>query len=274
MTTVPTLHKRSDRMRWHEDQWRATLPRKQFTILRVDGRAFHTLTRSMSKPFDPFFMASMDEAAVALCEEVQGAQFAYIQSDEISLLLTDFGSMQEPWFGGVVQKMCSISAVVASTAFNVRATGKPGQFDSRVFTLPSREEAINYFLWRQADCHRNAISMVAEAHFPSKQLLGKGVTERHQMLTDKGVNYHEDYPDGARLGRVVVKVAEEAPVTYRRKDTGEEKTELVTRHRWEVQPAPWFDWDEAGFLESKVPTSPDSVEAGEHREPSQDQKEN
>lgn len=259
MNTVPTLHKRSDRMRWHEDQWRATLPPKQFTILRVDGRAFHTLTRHMSKPFDEFFMAAMDNAAVALCEEVQGTQFAYVQSDEISVLATDFGSMQEPWFGGVVQKMASISAVVASNAFNVRipvlAARRMGQFDSRVFTLPSREEVTNYFLWRQADCDRNAVSMVAEAHFPSKQLLGKTVTDRHAMLDAKGVEY-AGYPAGARLGRVVVKVAEAAPVTYRRKDTGEEKTEMVTRHHWTARPAPWFDWDEAGFLETNVPRLP------------------
>jgi len=254
--STPTIHKRSDRMRFHEDQWRATLPPKSYTILRVDGRAFHTLTRHMSKPFDPFFMAAMDEAAVALCEDVQGVQFAYLQSDEISLLLTDFGSMQEAWFGGVVQKMCSISAAIASNHFNVRspAIGPKGlaQFDSRVFTVPTREEAINYFLYRQADCHRNAVSMVAEAHFPSKRLLGKTVGDRHAMLAEKGVAY-EDYSLGARHGRVAVKVAEEGPVTYTRKDTGEEKTEIVTRHRWDVEPAPWFDWDEAGFLEARVP---------------------
>jgi tRNA(His) 5'-end guanylyltransferase len=202
-------------------------------------------------------MQAMDAAAVALCEEVQGCQFAYVQSDEISLLVTDFGSMQELWFGGVVQKMCSISAAIASGAFRDGLplqgllTPRP-QFDSRVFTVPTRDEAVNYFLWRQADCHRNAISMVAEAHFPSKRLLGKTVGDRHAMLAEKGVAY-EDYPLGARHGRVVVKVAEEAPVIYRRKDTGEEKTEIVTRHRWEAQPAPWLDWDEAGFLDARIP---------------------
>lgn len=243
-----------DRMRGYEDLWRAAVPAKAYTILRVDGRAFHTLTRHMTKPFDPLFMQAMDAAAAALCEQVQGCQFAYLQSDEISLLLTDFGSMAQPWFGGVIPKMVSISAVAASHAFNqcLSPQAKPGQFDSRVFTVPTRDEAINYFLWRQADCHRNAVSMVAEAQFPSRQLLGKTVNERHAMLAGQGVAY-ESHPAGARLGRVAVKVAEQAAVTYTRKDNGEQRTVPVTRHRWQVAPAPWFDWDQAGFLQTRIP---------------------
>ena len=253
--TTPTIHKRSDRMRSYEDVWRATLPGKAYTVLRVDGRAFHTLTRHMTKPFDPGFIQAMDDAAVALCEEVQGCQFAYIQSDEISLLLTDFGSMQEPWFGGVVQKMCSISASIATGAFRdgLPIVHRPlPVFDARVFTVPNRAEAINYFLYRQADCHRNAVSLVAEANFSSKALHGKPVSERMQMLADKGVDY-AGFPPGARLGRVVVKETFEGEVTFTRKDTGETRTETAVRSRWVVEPAEWFDWDAAGFLERYVP---------------------
>ncbi len=257
--STPTIHKRSDRMRHYEDQHRHVLPAKAYTVLRVDGRAFHTLTRGMTKPFDPGFIQAMDDAAVALCEEIQGCQFAYIQSDEISLLLTDFASMQEPWFGGVAQKMCSISAAIASHTFRdgMQAMGlvRRPVFDSRVFTVPNRAEAINYFLWRQADCHRNAVSMVAEHHFPSKQLLGKPVSERLDMLAAKDVHM-EQHSAGARLGRVVVKENFEGPVTYTRKDTGETLTEMCVRSRWVVEAADWFDWDHAGFLERYVPEEP------------------
>lgn len=254
--TTPTIHKRSDRMRHYEDLHRHVLPAKAYTILRVDGRAFHTLTRHMDKPFDPGFIQAMDDAAVALCEEVQGCQFAYIQSDEISLLLTDFASMQQPWFGGVVQKMCSISAAITTNGFRngLAAMGlvRSPVFDARVFTVPNRAEAINYFLFRQADCHRNAVSMVAEANFSSKQLHGKPVSERMEMLAAKRIDYL-DFPPGARLGRVVVKETFEGEVTYTRKDTGETKTETAVRSRWVVEPAEWFDWDAAGFLERYVP---------------------
>lgn len=251
-----SVYKRSDRMKAYEDQWRAVLPAKNYTILRVDGRAFHTLTRNLERPFDSYFMQAMDHAAVALCEQIQGCQYAYTQSDEISLLLTDFASMQEHWFGGVVQKMCSIASCVAANAFNVRmpaiAAKRLAEFDARVFTVPSREEAINYFLWRQADCHRNAVSMAAEAHFPSKQLHGKPVSERLDMLAAAGVDF-ATYPQGARHGRVTVRETFEAPVTYIRKDTGEEHTETAVRSRWVAEPADWFDWDHKGFLEQHTP---------------------
>lgn len=253
---APVLHKRADRMKHYEDQHRHVLPPKQYTIIRVDGRAFHTLTRNMERPFDSFFIEAMDAAAIALCNEIQGAQFGYTQSDEISVLLTDFGSMQEHWFGGVVQKMCSIAAVAASNAFNARipaiAVRHMAQFDARVFTVPDRAEAINYFLWRQADCHRNAVSMIAEANFSSKQLLGRPVPERIDMLAKKGVLV-DAFPLGARLGRTVVKETFEGPVTFTRKDTGVEHTEIAIRSRWVVADAGWFDWDGRGFLESRTP---------------------
>src|SRR5688500_6083821 len=111
---APVLHKRSDRMRAYEDAWRQILPQRSYVILRVDGRAFHTLTRPLERPFDTGFMSSMNFVAATLCKEVQGAAFGFVQSDEISVLLTAFDSMQELWFGGVVQKMTSIAAAVTS----------------------------------------------------------------------------------------------------------------------------------------------------------------
>ena len=255
---VPVLSpKRSDRMREYEDAWRQTLPPRSYVILRVDGRAFHTLTRGMERPFDPFFMQAMDAAAIALCEEVQGVQFAYVQSDEISLLATDFASNQEQWFGGVVQKMCSIAAVVAANAFNVRipaiAVRRMAQFDARVFEIPHRAEMIAYFLYRQDDCHRNAVSMAAEATFSSKQLHGKPVSERLDMLAAHGIQFDLAYPAGARLGRVLTKVPEEALISYTRKDTGVQHEEWVTRHRWQAGPAPRFSTMVDGFLDQHIP---------------------
>jgi tRNA(His) guanylyltransferase len=253
--------KRADRMKGYEDQYRVLLVPKSYSILRVDGRAFHTLTRGMQRPFDASFMNAMDQVGVALCEEIQGAQFAFVQSDEVSVLMTDFGSMQEPWFGGVIQKMASVAASVATVAFNdcipTVSPRRLGQFDARVFMVPSRDEVINYFLFRQADCYRNAVSMAAEAHFSSKQLLNRTVTQRLSMLTQEGVSFEEDYPQGARHGRVIFPVPEESEVRYRRKDTEEEFTQMVIRMPWRAQPAPWFDWDQAGFLEAKTPRSPE-----------------
>jgi tRNA(His) guanylyltransferase len=95
-----------DRMKGYEAAARWVLPGRTYTIIRVDGRAFHSLLRHAEKPFDHDFIAVMDEVAAALCKEVSGTVFSYQQSDEISLLVTDFGSVHtEAWFGGIVQKM-------------------------------------------------------------------------------------------------------------------------------------------------------------------------
>ena len=92
-----------NRMKSYEEPWRTVLPPRSYQVLRVDGRAFHSLLRGAAKPFDFGFMAAMDDTAVALCQEVQGAVFGYVQSDEISVLAVDFtGPNSQPWFGGEV----------------------------------------------------------------------------------------------------------------------------------------------------------------------------
>ena len=246
---------RGDRMKRHEKAWRFLLPSQSYVIIRVDGKAFHGLTKVCERPFDADFVESMDHAAVALCQEIQGAVFAYTQSDEISVLITDFNANQEQWFGGVVQKMCSVSAATASVAFNAKFAetfNRSGVFDSRVFALPNRDEVINYFLWRQADCFINSVSMVAQQHFSPKQLEYKTTTNREEMLRDVDVTM-DQFPDGVRYGRVVTRVEFPATVEYTHRKTGEQMSADVLRHRWKVSTAPWFDWDEAGFLQHSIP---------------------
>lgn len=96
-----------------------TLTPKMPCIVRVDGRAFHTLTRQCEKPFDERLIDSMAQTAVALCQEIDGAQLAYVQSDEISVLGVDYVTPDsETWFGGNVQKIVSVAASRATVAFN------------------------------------------------------------------------------------------------------------------------------------------------------------
>jgi len=103
----------------YELRTRTWLPRRTYTIIRLDGKAFHTFTRGMERPYDERFMNAMDYTAMHLCLEIQGAQMAYVQSDEISILLTDFDKITtDAWFDGQVQKMVSVSASMATAKFN------------------------------------------------------------------------------------------------------------------------------------------------------------
>jgi tRNA(His) 5'-end guanylyltransferase len=177
----------------YEKRARTFLTRRTPVIMRLDGKAFHTLTRSCDKPFDSNFSYSMNTTAMELVREIQGAKVAYIQSDEISILITDFDRLTtDAWFDYNVQKMTSISAGIASVTFS-ESFGKIGLFDSRVFNIP-KEEVANYFVWRQNDWVRNSLSMLAQAHFSHRQLHKQSQADMHEMLHTKGINWAKLIP--------------------------------------------------------------------------------
>jgi tRNA(His) guanylyltransferase len=248
-----------DRMKaQYENRTRVYLPRRTYTIVRVDGKAFHTYCRGLQRPYDFDLMRDMDRTATALCEAMQGARLAYVQSDEISVLLTDFESTDtEAWFDGNLQKIVSIAASCATAAFNSfrqGVTSRLAMFDARAFTIPDPVEVENYFVWRQQDATRNSISMAAQAQFGRQQLHGVSGDQMQEMLwREKGINWN-DYPAGARRGRAVVRETYTTDVTYVDKRTQEERiAQNVTRSRWVAVDSPIFTKDR-GWLSERIPT--------------------
>ena len=222
-----------DRMKEYENVERRYLTRRQPLIIRADGRAFHRFTKDFKRPFDESFLACMRSTAKDLCENIMGAKFAYTQSDEISLLLTDDDSIEtQAWFGKNLQKIVSVSAAMATFFFNRNLSclffhGLPGEdpggfyfgsmgmnrayvdkriaaFDARAFVLP-REEVNNYFLWRQRDCECNSIQSVAHANYPQKELIGLSCNDlQNKLFTERGINWN-DYPIAFRRGAAIEK---------------------------------------------------------------------
>lgn len=199
------------------------LTRRTPVIIRIDGKAFHSYTRGFRKPFDSILMKSMRETMKYLCENIQGCVLGYTQSDEISLLLIDYMDLNsQAWFDNEVQKICSISASMATMVFNreftrmannyiddtmeawniydderkymetlEKAMTKGAMFDSRCFNIP-KEEVTNYFYWRQLDATRNSIQMVGQANFSHKELHGKSCNDIQNMLhEEKGINWND-----------------------------------------------------------------------------------
>lgn len=235
---------------YYEDRTRFFLPRRTYTIIRLDGKSFHTYTRDLSRPYDGQLMLDMISTMQFLCENIQGVCFAYTQSDEISLLLVDFATIKtDAWFDGNVQKMASVSASIATAKFNELRPGKLAFFDSRVFTIPDSVEVMNYFIWRQKDATRNSISTAAQAYFSSKQLINKTSNEMQDMLwTEYGVNWN-DYDPRFKRGTVITSEVRTASVSYVDNRTGESKVvDGVVRRVWESVPAPLFTSDDKGFL--------------------------
>lgn len=214
-----------DRMKaYYEDRYRVLLPRRTNFMIRVDGKAFHSFTKDLKRPFDIEFMNDMDETARFMCQNIQGAKFAFVQSDEISILLTDYDDLRtEAWFNGNLQKMASISASMATAKFNQLRLSRYcrgdyldnawenidrqtlAMFDSRIFVIPEMAEVHNNFIWRQQDATRNSIQMAGQSHFSHKELQGLSCDQiQEKLFQERGINWN-DYPVGFKRGRAVVK---------------------------------------------------------------------
>lgn len=248
-----------DRMKHqYENRCRHMLPRRTYTIIRIDGKAFHTYTRGLQRPFDTVLMDDLAATAQYLCENIQGTALAYTQSDEISLLLTDFDTIHtEAWFDGNLQKIVSVSASLATARFNELRHGGGGRlalFDARVFPIPDPVEVCNYFVWRQQDAVRNSISMAAQALYSHQELHQKNSGEMQEMLWARGVNWN-DYDPRCKRGTVVEPDVVVRPVIYTDRRTGEVRTSPeVERRVWSVVPAPEFT--KTSYLQDVIPVHP------------------
>jgi len=198
-------------MKGYEDISRSKLVRRVPVIIRLDGKSFHTLTRKyFGKGFDINFLNLMQLTTQCLMNEIQGCEFAYTQSDEISLLLTDYKHVDtQGYFCYNLNKLISISAGIASAYFtsnlNLQLDNRAplAVFDSRAFSLP-QDEVCNYFIWRQQDATRNAIQMAGQEMFSQKQLHKKSCNDIQEMLfTEKGINF-DSFPTVRKRGLCVV----------------------------------------------------------------------
>tara|TARA_R110000772_G_scaffold17946_3_gene50069 strand:+ start:189532 stop:190311 length:780 start_codon:yes stop_codon:yes gene_type:complete len=245
-----------DRMKKnYENRTKTYLPRRTYTIVRLDGKAFGKFTSEFAVPFDINFIDAMDYTAKMLCENVQGCKLAYVQSDEISLLLTDFDNDgTDAYFDGGVQKIVSVTASMATAYFNKfilenDITDKMAFFDSRAFTIPDSTEVENYFICRQQDCTRNSISMTAQALYSHEELKGVNTSGMQDLCMEKDVNWNNQ-PDGFKRGRMITKeeytmVVSETPSFF--KNVGIRHGFGGTRTRWAIKPAIWITKDREEF---------------------------
>ena len=226
----------------YENRSKTYLTRRVPVIYRLDGRAFHSFTRGLKRPYDEIFHNAMNDTLMYLCKNIQGCKIGYTQSDEITLLLVDYDTITtDAWFDYSVQKMCSIAASMATLAFNkslaksvdkffienikdideknedvayfktlMEAVETGAMFDARCFNIPE-DEVVNCFIWRQQDATRNAIQMLGQSNFPHKALQGKSCNQIQDMLmVTKGINFN-DMPVEFKRGVCCIKVTEQDP---------------------------------------------------------------
>ena len=206
--------KLGDRIKEYEAITNIKLIRKLPVIMRLDGRKFSTFCRGLQKPWDQRLNDVMAETAIALCQEIQGAQCAYIQSDEITILITDLENINtEAWFGYRIQKMTSVGASIATDAFLKQIGEKIPEkyksaiaFDCRVFNVPSIQEVLNVFLWRQQDAVRNSKLSLGQSLFSHSQLQGVSSRDVATMAHGQhGINWANHLTPSQKWGTMVVK---------------------------------------------------------------------
>jgi tRNA(His) 5'-end guanylyltransferase len=199
-------------------------------LIRLDGKAFHSFTRGLARPYDSRLSDLMVDTTKFLVEQ-SNALIGYTQSDEISLCIYTDGPNSEVFLGGKIHKLCSVLASMAAAYFNQHLpaaipekAGKLAYFDNRVWNVPNLEEAANVFVWRELDATKNAISMVAQAYFSHSALQNKHAGEMQEMLwSEHGINFN-DYPSSFKRGTYVRRVTKDIAFT------AEELEKLPPKH--------------------------------------------
>ena len=223
-----------ERMKEYEMQSRTRLLRRIPVIIRLDGRSFRTWTRGLDRPYDANLINIMQKTMKSLCEQIQGCVLGYTQSDEITLVLVDYQRVESmAWYDNQVQKICSVAASIATSAFEkalheeIETLDIDAQwynqnsmldketdcwkkaellidkqfranFDARAFNMPTYE-VVNNLIWRQQDCTRNSVNLLAQSLYPHKELQGINSKDlQDKMLTEKGINWNEQRTDFKR----------------------------------------------------------------------------
>lgn len=222
------------RMRGYESVTNTYLVNRMPVIIRVDGRSFHTFTKGFHKPFDQAMIFSMEETMKALCENIQGCVLGYTESDEITLVVIDYDTLEtQPFFSNRVQKICSVVASMATLYFNRafnefviglentkdddygylekvyrKAMDSGATFDCRCFNLP-KEEVTNCLFWRQMDCMRNSINSLARVYYSNKELYKLSAMEvKEKLKLEKGIDW-DKYPTVFKRGSCCIKCESE-----------------------------------------------------------------
>lgn len=248
--------KLGDRMKALQSLRDYKLDKKEYVLCHIDGRAFSKLIKhNFELPFDDKFIDFMNQTAIYLCKSIQGCKLAYVQSDEISLLLTDFSKEET---GNFFQyRLCKLQSVIASLAtgeFNrlwycdqiinnpsdavdIISSRKPVQFDCKAWNVYEYNDAFAWFKFRQNDCIRNSKQQAAQTYVkPKKKLVGLSSDQQIELLKNEyGIDWNE-YSNGKKYGRLIRRCIYEAegenPIIHEK--------EMSIRHKWVAEDAPIF----------------------------------
>ena len=224
-STDLTLKERMKYLQWLRDY---KLDKDSYILCHIDGRAFSKMIKKRFKlPFDDDFMQMMDETAAYVCENVQGAKCAYVQSDEITIVITSFKYEGDELINGSAffdYRLCKLQSIIASLAtakFNqlytlwmINEDSDKSikqqineipliQFDCKCWDVNTYDDMFAWFKFRQNDCIRNSKQQFAQAYCSHKDLLNKNSDEQVEYCKLKTGNDWNALNGKYKYGRIV-----------------------------------------------------------------------
>ncbi|MEH0158602.1 tRNA(His) guanylyltransferase Thg1 family protein [Limibacter armeniacum] len=179
---------------------------KIYMVARIDGRNFTRLTKEVHQfeaPFDERFRDYMVQTVEHLMQCGFKVIYGYTESDEISLLF----AQNETVFSRKLRKYNSVLAGEASAKFSMQLNDVAA-FDCRISQLPTKEDVIDYFRWRNEDAFRNALNSHcywnlrkngASVKNATRNLEGMSVADKNELLFSNGINFN-DLPNWQKRG--------------------------------------------------------------------------
>lgn len=202
----------------YEDVSNFQLLPKLPVVIKVGGRGFKTLTKSLERPYDLNLINVFKNTLLSTIQNIDGAVFGFQYSDSFIFILRNDRSFEDiPWYQNKIQEITGIISSIVSVNFfknivledNLSGLDGDAIFKSKVFLLPSLNEVVNYLIWHQHLCMGDAIFRAAQTEITnlygkleaSKILNNKKLDEKLDILQEKcQIDYETHYPASYRHG--------------------------------------------------------------------------
>jgi tRNA(His) guanylyltransferase len=241
--------KLSERILSYQEAYNYKLLARLPIIIVINGRSFSKLTQLLDKPYDSKFVECILSTMLRLCTEVEGTLFAYQHNDEIVLVARNDQSPDTvPWYGGNLQKICSVTSAIATIHFNdcatelsLNLTSDP-IFTAQVFAVPTIGEAINTIVYKQQHNFHTSIQFAClyelikghDKNAIKEMLSGLSTDEKIDLLHQECQVDFNDYPVSFRRGAACYKVPK--------------LVDGDTRHKWYLSSEPPIFTKDQSFL--------------------------
>lgn len=213
--------KLKDRIASYQDASDHKLLNRVPLVISINGRAFAKSTELLDKPYCPKFAECMLSTTLRMCNEIEGALFAYQHNDEIVVLTRNDQSIETaPWYNNNLQKICSVTSSIATLHFNNCASaidlnmqGEP-IFTSQVFMVPNMMEAMNVMIHKQQYNFHTSIQCASfyellkkyDKNTIKEMLNGLSIDEKIDLLRQECDIDFNDYPVPFRRGAACYKI--------------------------------------------------------------------